>query len=451
MTARLPKPLSLSAAIGSGGSLSCGAERFDFAALAAQSSLADRDALYGRNVVIASSSMALAAAALIELDGWAGRIVLCPPDFDARHWPQIRAAAKVEALVADAASLVLHDDALLRVDQHWPFTACVKRPRPAIPTQWALMTSGTAGAPKLAQHNLQTLTAAIPPSAPQNWATFYDIRRFGGLQILLRAIVSGGSLNLRGAAESLELFLDKAALAGVSHISGTPTHWRKALMSKSAARIDPSHVRLSGEIADASILGALRAHYPKAEIAHAYASTEAGVVFAVNDGQPGFPATLLQTGGGAQMRIRDDCLHVRCAGAALAYLGADAPPLRDAEGFVDSGDLVERRGDRYVFIGRRSGIINVGGAKVHPEEVEAVINAMPGVRASLVKARRNPLTGALVAAEVVLNEGVEPSEALILHLLSACRSQLAPHKAPALLRFVAALEVTPAGKLARHG
>jgi acyl-CoA synthetase (AMP-forming)/AMP-acid ligase II len=53
---------------------------------------------------------------------------------------------------------------------------------------------------------------------------------------------------------------------------------------------------------------------------------------------------------------------------ACAYIGADAPPLADAEGFVDTGDMVELRGERYHFVGRRGDIINIGGLKVHPEE-----------------------------------------------------------------------------------
>ena len=80
-----------------------------------------------------------------------------------------------------------------------------------------------------------------------------------------------------------------------------------------------------------------------------------------------------------------------------------APALADDDGFVDTGDIVERRGERYYFVGRRGGIINVGGLKVHPEEVEAVINRHPQVRMSLVRPKRSPITGAIVVADVVLN------------------------------------------------
>src|SRR5262249_27405742 len=76
--------------------------------------------------------------------------------------------------------------------------------------------------------------------------------------------------------------------------------------------------------------------------------------------------------------------------AAIGYLGEGSPPVADAEGFIDTGDIVERYGDRFYFFGRRSGIINVGGLKVYPEEVEAAINRHPAVRMSRVQSRKEP-------------------------------------------------------------
>ena len=125
--------------------------------------------------------------------------------------------------------------------------------------------------------------------------------------------------------------------------------------------------------------------------------------------------------------------------------------LIDSDGFVDTGDMVELRGDRYYFIGRRGGIINIGGLKVHPEEIEAVINAHAEVRMSRARSRKSPITGAIVVADVVLAEGNcdGRSEAIRNQILEKCRAALAPHKVPATIRFVAALDVTAAGKLAR--
>src|SRR5256885_17270846 len=83
-------------------------------------------------------------------------------------------------------------------------------------------------------------------------------------------------------------------------------------------------------------------------------------------------------------------LRLRSAGNAMGYLGAHAPALKDSDGFVETGDRVELRDGRYVFIGRGGGVINVGGLKVYPEEVEAIINAQPGVRMSPVQPPPTP-------------------------------------------------------------
>ncbi|PYN13356.1 MAG: long-chain fatty acid--CoA ligase, partial [Candidatus Rokuibacteriota bacterium] len=304
-------------------------------------------------------------------------------------------------------------------------------------TEWVLLTSGTTGAPKMVVHTLSTLADALRRGgtlAPsQVWSTFYDIRRYGGLQILLRALLGGGSLVLSSAREPTGDFLIRAGGHGVTHISGTPSHWRRALMSPSAHRIAPEYVRLSGEIADQAILDHLRAFYPAARITHAFASTEAGVAFAVGDGLAGFPASLVGQ--------RDAAVELRVEGGT-------------AEGFVDTGDMVELHGGRYHFVGRRGGIINVGGLKVHPEEVEAVINRHPKVRMSRVRARHNSLLGALVVADVVLTTGADAANGRVAGLeqeiLQHCRDALPPHKVPAAIAIVPALDVAATGKLVRH-
>ncbi len=161
-----------------------------------------------------------------------------------------------------------------------------------------MLTSGTSGVPKIVSHTLEGLTGAIVADgpargAPPVWATFYDIRRYGGLQIFLRAILGGGSMVLSEPGEPIADYVARLNASGVTHISGTPSHWRKLLMSGSASGFSPRYVRLSGEIADQAVLDGLSRAFPAASIGHAYASTEAGVGFAVNDGLEGFPASLL--------------------------------------------------------------------------------------------------------------------------------------------------------------
>jgi acyl-coenzyme A synthetase/AMP-(fatty) acid ligase len=407
--------------------------------------------LEGRSVILFVRDMAKAAAALIDLDGLARRIVLCPPGWEPSRLEAVVRDAEADALVYDGEE----DAARIAVE----FAAACRlplqprdSPRAAIrETEWILPTSGTSGPPKLVVHTLRTLTGEIAEAPLRQWATFYDIRRYGGLQIFLRALSGRGSLHLCGFEESVESFLIRLGAASISHILGTPSHWRKVLMSREARRIDPDMIRLSGEIADDAVLKALRALYPRARIKHIYASTEAGVVFAVEDGKAGFPASWLKRDGTLQMRVVDGALHVRSDRCALRFLGAQAPALADKDGFVDTGDIVERRGDRLYFVGRRDGVINVGGAKVHPEEIEAALNAHAAVRGSRVFGRKNSITGALVVAEVVLRDHRMAHAAVEREILAACRARLAPHMVPATLRFVAELPISDGGKLARHG
>jgi len=419
---------------------------------AAGSSLdVDAAALAGRCVLVWARGQLPAALAAVALDGLVRRIVFCPPDF-----PE----AQLPAAIADAGVDFLLHDGSVAVPAGLPAGRCgtTLTPAPVRPagtedTEWVLFTSGTTGRPKMLIHTLPGLTGPLDDgmavAAGAVWSTFYDIRRYGGLQILLRACLGGGSMVLSDAQESLAAFLARAGRSGVTHISGTPSHWRRALMSPAAGAMAPSYVRLSGEVADQAILNNLKLAYPGAAVAHAFASTEAGVALDVRDGLAGFPASLLAPGGKIDMRVEDGSLRIRSSRVAVRYIGAQAPALADADGYVDTGDMVELRDGRYFFVGRREGIINVGGQKVHPEEVEAVVNAHPGVRMSRVRGRANPITGAIVAADVVLSPGYEV-EAVAAEVLAACRERLPVYKVPALVNAVEALDLGAAGKLSRR-
>lgn len=456
----------LGAAAKRGGALIGLARAVPLAALEHASCLGGRlEALRGRTVIVAIRDQLTAATALVELDGIARRMVLCTPDLAPEHLPHVVRSARADTWLGDAAASAPPDgvglDFALEADAQLQ-PGSVDR-RASCDTEWVLLTSGTTGAPKLVAHTLASLTNAFPvreAAAPQQdatpvWSTFYDIRRYGGVQIYLRAL-HAGSLVLSSAGEATTDFLARAAAAGVTHISGTPSHWRKALMSGAAERFTPAYVRLSGEIADQGILDALRTAFPRAVVAHAFASTEAGVAFEVRDGRAGFPAALVGTSAnGVEIDVSRGTLRIKSPGNAAAYLGEGVPSLRDPEGFVDLGDRLELRDGRYYFVGRSGGIINVGGLKVHPEEVEAVINSHPRVRMSLVRSRRNPITGAVVTADVVLANGTaagheqSADERIRQEILDACRTTLAAHKVPALIRFVPSLEMSASGKLVR--
>jgi acyl-CoA synthetase (AMP-forming)/AMP-acid ligase II len=417
--------------------------------------------LAGRSVLVRTVGQLSGAMALIELDGIARRLLVCPSDLPGETLASLMSDAEIDAVISDrnasdwdrgdwrpACPYYVVSGAMLHgfSDLQWS-------PQP---TEWLLLTSGTSGPPKIVRHSMASLTAAIGTLRGTSvWSTFYDVRRFGGLQILLRAVLGGSSLVLSSAGENVADHLKRLATHAATHVSGTPSHWRRVLMSSAAKQIEPRYVRLSGEIADEAILTQLRITYPQASICHAYASTEAGVCFEVNDGIEGFPEGLVREGRGeVDIRVEAGTLRIRSRRTASGYLSRVPSRLLDDEGFVDTGDLVELRGTRYFFIGRKEGIINVGGLKVHPEEIEAAINRHPEVHACQVRSRKNYFVGAMVEADIVLKTARGKTGELMPELereiIALCRRDLAPHKVPVTIRFVARLELTATGKLVRH-
>lgn len=417
-----------------------------------------RNKLRERIVAVMTSDQLSTALALIELDGIARRLIVCPTIVAKQQLAFVLETAGVEAIISDQAPELSEFVGIPVLapgfDGGGPDHEDLSGPSR---TEWITFTSGTVGTPKLVVHTLASLTGAIDlqkQAAPDIvWGTLYDIRRFGGLQVLLRAVASGRPLILSSPSESIGDYLARACSCRITHISGTPSQWRRVLMSGAAHLITPEYLRLSGEIADQAILDRLRTVYPQATIVHAYGSSEAGTVFEVTDCKAGFPAGMIERPGQVEMKIDGQTLRVRSLRTARSYLGDGAPSLQQDDGFVDTGDTVELREGRYYFTGRRDGRINIGGLKVYPEEVEAVINRHPEVHMCVVQAKKNPVLGAILVANVVLNSPVQPdeseAEALELRIVTFCRKHLPSYKIPAAVRFLPFLPLASSGKAAR--
>ena len=413
-------------------------------------------------------------AALVALDGRAGAVLLLSHALDPATVDALAQAAECTAIVTDRP-----DDApegLRRIGIAPPAKPPAKTPAtppaetaPAGPedgtgpeadpvaTRWLMTTSGTTGLPKIVPHDLASLSrstvrftprpgSGLPADGPV-WGLLYDPTRFAGMQVVLQALLGGGRLVAVDTDRPLADQVAQLAAEGCTHLSATPTLWRRMLMVPGRDALSLRQVTLGGEIADQPTLNALRAAFPDARLTHIYASTEAGVGFSVIDGRAGFPAAFLDAApGGVRMRIRDDILWLRPPSSALT------PGLRgievDAEGFVRSGDMVRVEDDRVVFLGRENGLINIGGVKVPPERVEAVIKDIEGVAQVLVSAKRSPVTGALVVAEVELAPGADKAGTKA-RILEACRARLEREAVPAILRFVDGFQTNAAGKLVR--
>jgi acyl-coenzyme A synthetase/AMP-(fatty) acid ligase len=314
-----------------------------------------------------------------------------------------------------------------------------------------LMTSGTTDDPKLAEHDPAKLvdrilaSASVQANRGGRWLLTYQPTAFAGIQVILTTCLTGGTLVVP-ADSTPRALVDAARDFGATHISGTPTFWRSFLIAGSGMALDSlRQITLGGEAVDQATLDRLRHSYPRARVTQIYASTEAGALFAVHDGRHGFPAAWLdgEIEGGVRLRVRDGELQVQSPRGMRGY-SRRAAPLTD-DGWLRTGDLVRLRGDRVLFSGRRDSIVNVGGMKVYPAEVESFLHGLPGIIEAKVRARPSPITGALLTAEVVLAPGADP-DATRKNVLQRCRSALQRHEVPAVIRFVDQITVSRSWK-----
>lgn len=323
-------------------------------------------------------------------------------------------------------------------------------------TEWLMTTSGTTGVPKIVPHTLHSLARSVyrfgrmhdQVSAPV-WGLLYDPTRFAGLQVVLQALIGSGQLVTIDIAQPMRDQVAALINHGCTHLSATPTLWRRLMMVPGHNRLALRQVTMGGEIADQPTLNAVRAAFPAARLSHIYASTEAGVGFSVTDGLAGFPLAYLEKcPGNVSLKIKDDILWLRPPVTARME---GVPDIEmDKEGFIRSGDQVTKDQGRVLFLGRENGLINIGGVKVYPETVEAVIKAVQGVALVQVSGKRSPVTGALVVAEVQLEPDADPNAVRPL-IQEACRAHLEREAVPAIIRFVAGFTTNAAGKLVRTG
>jgi acyl-coenzyme A synthetase/AMP-(fatty) acid ligase len=409
-------------------------------------------------VILLTSRISIALRALVQLDGAVNRVLLASPRMPLATVWELGRRSECCVILTDNASFDVPDgfhcrelpDKLVSPEFQTGIGACQRR----FTTQWLLATTGTTGTPKLVGHSLTSLTRTtktdVNLGASMRWGLLYDFTRFAGLQVVLQALLSGSALIAPDPGSPLKQQITDLVSGGCTHLSATPTLWRKILMTMGSEKLDLKQVTLGGEIADQRILTALKKRYPGARVTHIYASTEAGVGFSVSDGLAGFPATFLENPpAGIELRIHEGHLQVRNPHVHGKYLGT-GESFADEDGFVETGDLVERHGDRISFLGRASGVINVGGNKVHPERVERVLLEHPGVAEAKSYSRKSPITGALVAADVVACEtDLGPAE-LRSVLLKHCSERLARHEVPATLQFVEDLDINESGKISRQ-
>ncbi len=312
-----------------------------------------------------------------------------------------------------------------------------------------VFTSGSTGQPKVILHDVERILRKFAkPRAAYRTLQFLLMDHFGGTNTLLSILSSGGVVVIPEArtpgavAQTIEV-------ARVELLPVTPTFLTLFVASGAYTRRDTSSVRLityGTEVMPEATLQRVREAFPNAELQQTYGLSELGVLRSRSRDSG---SLWVQIGGpGFQVRIVDGLLHVRSDFAMVGYLNAPSP--FDAEGWMNTGDAIEQDGDWIRILGRTSDLINVGGQKVYPAEVENVLMAAANIVDAAVYGEPHPLLGSIVVARVTLGEP-EDEIALRQRLRLICRERLAPYKVP--MRFEPTLDVqhTERFKKARRG
>lgn len=307
-----------------------------------------------------------------------------------------------------------------------------------------LLTSGSTGVPKLVRHSLSTLFTARRARKDQGrrWLVPYQTASYAWYQLVTQGMFGTDQHLVFSNEENLQGVFDQASGQRVDSISATPTFWRLALLQlpDNVLRSVPLKlITLGGELVDQSILDQLAAVYPSSDIVHIYASTEAGACVVVKDRRAGFPASVLQRSDPQlpSVRIQDGQLQVQSP-----YAGKACDNAETSDGpWINTGDLVEIRNDRIYFCGRADrALINVGGSKAFPADIEAAIQKHPSVAWCRVRAVRAPLVGNLPEADLVLKAGCETvTESELNQFCAAC---LPDYAVPRFWNFLQSIPIT---------
>ncbi len=395
---------------------------------------------FGKRVAIGDLTVVEFLTTLIFLDGLVDAILLLPSEEDAKVREARLAEAKIEVIIEKGGL------GFVEAYANPPLSLKFERPAP-METAWLLPTSGTTGKPKLINHTFATLTRSMRNRNVGSsfiWGSLYSLRRFAGLQVFLQSWVSSTQLALVEEGMDLSATLKCLIECGCNAISATPSMWRKMAMLPLFSELKLKQITLGGELIDQAVLDMLATRFPGARITHIYASTEAGVGFAVHDVKAGFPIKyLMQSPSDLEFFINENNHLVFNVGKHKGLASEISSDL------IDSGDVVKINGDRVFFLGRANGSINVGGNKVMPEEIEAVIKEIPDVAFVQVRSRKSTVLGNLVEAAIIPKDNILFDQFFKKKIIDYCRERMESYKVPAFIVPLESINLTSSGKLSR--
>lgn len=300
-----------------------------------------------------------------------------------------------------------------------------------------LFSSGSTGAHKAAVHNLSALLHKFMVRRHSyRTVVFLQLDHIGGVNTLLYTLSNLGAVVVPRGRMPREV-CEAIARHRAELLPTSPTFLNLLLLSEEHRRHDLSSLKLityGTEPMPEITLKRIRAAFPDVRLLQTYGLSELGILRS----QSRSPDSLwMRVGGeGYETKIVDGRLFIRAQSAMLGYLNAPAP--FDADGFFDTGDLAEVDGDWVRILGRKSEMINVGGNKVFPLEVENTLLGLENVEDVTVRGEASPITGQIVVATLRLSHDEDPV-IFKTRMRRFCQDKLAAYKIPMKVQFMDAL------------
>jgi acyl-CoA synthetase (AMP-forming)/AMP-acid ligase II len=297
-----------------------------------------------------------------------------------------------------------------------------------------LFSSGSTGKSKAALHDFSLLLEKFRTPRPRHtMISFLLFDHIGGINTLLSSLATGGTLVITEdrRPDSVAALVERHK---VDTLPTTPTFLNLLLLTEAHRRFDLSSlttITYGTEVMPESTLRRIREVFPDARLHQTYGLSELGIMRSKSESSD---SLWVQLGGeGFEIRVVDSLLEIRAKSAMLGYLNAPSPFTED--GWFQTGDAVEVRGPYLKILGRTSDIINVGGEKVYPAEVESTLQLMPEVAGAVVMGEKNALLGNIVKAKVRLAQPLDVAE-FRRRMREFCRDRLQPFKIPQKVELI---------------
>lgn len=291
-----------------------------------------------------------------------------------------------------------------------------------------LFTSGSSGKPKAALHDFSKLLNKFNVKRKALLTiNFLLFDHWGGLNTLFHILSNNGTVVIleNRTPDYICGLIEKYK---VELLPTSPTFLNMLLISRAYERHSIESLKIisyGAEPMPESLLANLNKLFPAIKLQQTYGLIELGVMRSQSEDNS---SLWVKIGGeGYQTRVVDGILQIKSDSAMLGYLNDESPFTED--GWFITGDSVEIKGDYFKILGRKSEIINVGGEKVFPQEVENVILEVPDIIDVIVFAENNTLTGKIVCAKVKYN-GTESKSDIIKKIKTYCRTKLESFKVP---------------------